>query len=45
MGQTWDPERYAAHAWFVSDLGAPVMELLAPNPDEAILAHIVHEGS
>jgi SAM-dependent methyltransferase len=35
--QTWDPERYAANARFVSDLGAPVVELLAPMPGERIL--------
>ncbi len=35
--QTWDPERYARNARFVSDLGAPVLELLAPIPGERIL--------
>jgi SAM-dependent methyltransferase len=35
--QTWDPERYARHARFVSDLGAPVVELLAPRAGERIL--------
>jgi SAM-dependent methyltransferase len=35
--QTWDPERYARTARFVSDLGAPVVELLAPRPGERIL--------
>jgi trans-aconitate methyltransferase len=35
--QTWDPERYARNARFVSDLGAPVVELLAPRPGERIL--------
>ena len=35
--QTWDPEMYARHARFVSDLGAPVLELLAPRPGERIL--------
>jgi trans-aconitate methyltransferase len=35
--QTWDPERYARNARFVSDLGAPVVELLAPCPGERIL--------
>jgi trans-aconitate methyltransferase len=35
--QTWDPERYAKHARFVSDLGQPVVELLAPQPGERIL--------
>ena len=37
MTQHWDPERYARTARFVSDLGAPVLELLAPKPDERIL--------
>src|SRR5215472_5430353 len=35
--QTWDPDRYARHARFVSDLGQPVVELLAPQPGERIL--------
>jgi trans-aconitate methyltransferase len=35
--QTWDPERYARNARFVSDLGAPVVELLAPRAGERIL--------
>jgi SAM-dependent methyltransferase len=35
--QTWDPERYARNARFVADLGAPVMELLAPSAGERIL--------
>jgi len=35
--QTWDPERYARNARFVSDLGAPVLDLLAPRPGETIL--------
>ena len=35
--QVWDPDRYAAHARFVSDLGAPVVELLAPRPGERVL--------
>ena len=37
MTQNWDPESYAAHARFVSDLGAPVVDLLAPRPGERIL--------
>ena len=36
-GQSWDPERYARNARFVSDLGAPVVEMLAPRPGEHIL--------
>lgn len=35
--QHWDPERYAEHARFVSDLGMPVVELLSPQPNERIL--------
>ncbi len=35
--QTWDPERYARNARFVADLGAPVLELLAPQAGECIL--------
>jgi trans-aconitate methyltransferase len=35
--QTWDPVTYARHARFVSDLGSPVLELLAPRSGERIL--------
>ena len=35
--QTWDPDTYARNARFVSDLGSPVVELLAPKPGERIL--------
>jgi trans-aconitate methyltransferase len=35
--QTWDPDDYAKNARFVSDLGAPVVELLDPKPGERIL--------
>ena len=34
---TWDPNRYARHARFVSDLAGPVVDLLAPVPGERIL--------
>ncbi|HLY36459.1 MAG TPA: methyltransferase domain-containing protein [Candidatus Binatia bacterium] len=37
MSQRWDPERYARTARFVSDLGAPVLDILAPQPGERIL--------
>ena len=37
MPQTWNPEQYARDARFVSDLGAPVLDLLAPQPGERIL--------
>ena len=35
--QTWDPARYERNARFVSDLGMPVVELLAPKPGERVL--------
>jgi trans-aconitate methyltransferase len=35
--QSWDPERYAMNARFVAELGAPVVDLLAPKPGERIL--------
>src|SRR5580658_2099132 len=35
--QSWDPDRYAKNARFVAELGAPVVELLAPKPGERIL--------
>jgi len=35
--QTWDPTTYARNARFVSDLGSPVVELLAPKHGERIL--------
>ena len=34
---TWDPETYARDARFVSDLGAPLLKLLEPQPGELIL--------
>src|ERR1700744_2888279 len=37
MTQTWNPETYARNARFVSDLGAPVLELLDAQPGERIL--------
>lgn len=36
-GQDWDPERYRRTAAFVPALGKPVLDLLAPQPGEAIL--------
>lgn len=33
----WNPEQYAEHARFVSDLGMPVAGLLSPQPDERVL--------
>jgi SAM-dependent methyltransferase len=35
--QRWDPAAYERHARFVSELGAPVVELLAPRAGERIL--------
>ncbi len=35
--QRWDPQTYAKHGRFVSDLGAAVVDLLAPQPGERIL--------
>ena len=35
--QSWNPARYAESARFVSDLGMPVIGLLAPQPGERIL--------
>jgi trans-aconitate methyltransferase len=34
---SWDPHRYAEGARFVSNLGEPLLELLAPQPKELIL--------
>jgi trans-aconitate methyltransferase len=34
---SWDPQRYAESARFVSDLGEPLLALLAPQPKEVIL--------
>jgi trans-aconitate methyltransferase len=35
--QSWNPETYARNARFVAELGAPVVELLAPRAGERIL--------
>jgi trans-aconitate methyltransferase len=35
--QTWNPASYARNARFVSDLGSPVVDLLAPKAGERIL--------
>lgn len=37
LRQSWQADRYATNARFVADLGAPVVELLAPRPGERIL--------
>ncbi|GMG84452.1 class I SAM-dependent methyltransferase [Paralimibaculum aggregatum] len=36
-GDAWSADAYAASARFVSDLGAPVLALLAPKPGERVL--------
>jgi trans-aconitate methyltransferase len=36
-GQRWDPERYRRNAGFVAELGAPLIDLLAPEPGERVL--------
>jgi trans-aconitate methyltransferase len=36
-GQSWNPQTYAANARFVSELGQPLVELLAAQPGERIL--------
>lgn len=35
--QRWDPVRYAEHGRFVAELAGPLIELLAPGPDDDIL--------
>ena len=35
--QRWNARQYADNARFVTDLGMPVVELLAPRPGERIL--------
>jgi SAM-dependent methyltransferase len=36
-GQAWSADGYARHAGFVADLGAPLIDLLAPGPGQRIL--------
>jgi len=36
-GQSWDADAYARTARFVSDLGVPLVDLLAPRPGERVL--------
>jgi len=36
-GQDWQAGRYAHNAGFVAELGSPVLDLLAPTPQERIL--------
>jgi len=36
-GQVWDPRAYARNGGFVSELGAPVLEWLAPRAGERVL--------
>lgn len=35
--QTWDPYKYALNARFVADLGAPLVDLLAPRAGDLVL--------
>lgn len=35
--QQWNPQQYAEHARFVTDLGAPLLDLLTPKPGERVL--------
>jgi len=44
-GQRWDPERYRRNAAFVAQHGAPVLDLLAPQPGERILDLGCGEGA
>ena len=37
MTQTWDPDEYARHVRFVSELGQPLIDLLDPKPGERVL--------
>jgi SAM-dependent methyltransferase len=41
----WDPAQYAKNARFVSDLGAPVLELLAPRAGERVLDLACGDGA
>ena len=43
--QNWDADRYARTAGYVSQLGAPLIELLAPKPGERILDLGCGEGA
>ncbi len=45
VDQHWDPARYQRNAGFVAVLGQPVVELLAPRPDERILDLGCGEGT
>ena len=36
-GQTWNAANYERHARFVSELGAPVLDLLEPKRGESVL--------
>ncbi|MDX1576537.1 MAG: methyltransferase domain-containing protein [Kiloniellales bacterium] len=36
-GQRWDPERYRRNAGFVAELGAPLLDLLTPEPGDKVL--------
>jgi trans-aconitate methyltransferase len=37
IDQRWDPKRYQDNAGFVAELGAPLIDMLAPRPGERVL--------
>ena len=43
--QVWNPEQYRKHTGFVAALGAPLLELLAPQPGERVLDLGCGEGA
>ena len=45
QAQHWDPQRYNKNAGFVAELGAPLLDLLRPQPGERILDLGCGEGA
>ena len=45
MANTWNPGNYNTHAHYVAQLGAPVLDLLAVQPNESILDLGCGDGS